>query len=201
MAKNILLSLHEQGVQVSLILIPAHKSIAGNELADSFAKKATRSGQPLSIGVPLGKVKRYWKDTIKAKSLDCCLQEAPCRGSLYCDRYFDRFRYAWFEFLSARRRTVTFINRLRSGHTLLRASLHRFFIVNSSSCFFCGLEEITNHVFLICLQYAEQRRLLQRDICRLRGMLSHLIEYLLASLDEDIVHVLDRFICNILLHI
>lgn len=173
----------------------------GNELADSFAKEAARTGVPSSVEVPVGELKRFWRESIRNESQEWCLGEAPRRGSLYCSQYFSRSRDAWFEPFSVRRRTVASINRLRSGHTSLRASLHRFFIVNSPFCDFCGEVETPNHVFWVCPRYAEQRHALHSAVGRLRGLFPHPIEYLLATLDEHIIRVLDTFICGIPLYI
>lgn len=86
------------------------------------------------------------------------------------------------------------INRLRCGHTSLRANLFRFKIVDSPLCLTCGVAETSNHIFWECRKYDNQRIQLTSDLVRNRGFLPHSVEYIMSTLDKNILRTLDCFI-------
>lgn len=92
---------------------------------------------------------------------------------------------------------MTTLNRLRSGHTSLKESLFKFRMVDSPLCTSCGVEETPNHVFWMCPRFDEQRITLSRSLIKVRGFLPHSIEYLLATIDDDVIYALELFIDNI----
>lgn len=199
--KSLLLECKRESLKISLIWIPSHCGIGGNEMVDSLAKDAAFNGRVCKTGVPLGEIKNKRKANIIPDTLEWCRQEARYRGSYYVGRFLSDSRFSWFEKFNIRRRTISSINRLRSGHSSLRASLFRFLIVDSPDCLTCGGEETPEHVFWECPTYESQREIFIADICKARGFGPHPIEYLLATLDSSIIFSIEKFICSIPLFI
>jgi len=162
--KSLLLECKQEGLKISLIWIPSHCGIKDNETVDSLAKDAALSGRVCKTGVPLREIKNKRKASIIPDTLEWCRQEARYRGSYYVDKFLSESRFSWFEKFNIKRRAISSINRLRSGHSSLRASLFRFLIVDSPDCLTCGGEETPEHVFWECPAYESQREILIVDV-------------------------------------
>lgn len=179
---------------MKLIWIPAHRGIVGNELADSLAKRAIREGRDTQLGIPIQEFRNLWKDQ-QHQNLHCwATEEAETRGAFYFQNFFSISKFIWFKKFNINRRSITSINKLRSGHSSLRASLFRFNIVNSPHCLSCGVEESPGHVLWVCKDFVEQRKILQEALVSARGYLPHPVNFLLATLDGDIIFALCNFI-------
>lgn len=188
----------DSGKTINIIWIPSHKGIIGNETADELAKDAIRNGVDTQIGIPLNKIKNFWKKDSLNDFLTWCRQEGNTRGSFYCHNYLTESKHIWFHNCSVKRRTITSINRLRSGHTSLRSSLFRFDIIDSPLCEFCGSDEETpNHIFWACPSFTKQRNSLIIELSSLFGHMPIPIESLLTTNDTSIIYALDKFINSI----
>ncbi|XP_011707612.1 PREDICTED: uncharacterized protein LOC105462607 [Wasmannia auropunctata] len=187
----------ERGAEVKLVWIPSHTGIRGNERADVLASEAVRDGRDTQFGIPTSEFTNLWSASMYDDLWNWSKKEAATRGALYCNNYLIKSKQVWFKKFDIKRRTVTTINRIRSGHTSLRASLFRHRIVDSPLCLSCGLEESPNHVFWECTDYSVQRNALEEALVRERGFLPHPVEYLMATLEEDIIYPLNSFICSI----
>jgi hypothetical protein len=63
----------------------------------------------------------------------------------------------WFREIKMNRRAFVSINRMRAGHTSLKASLNRFNIVSTAECE-CGDElQTEEHIFCDCKLYEDHR--------------------------------------------
>lgn len=195
--KRELAMLEDSGERCQLVWIPSHKGIVGNERADILAKEAIRVGRDTQIGVPLQEFKGLWKNKMFDELHEWCRKEGIIRGSFFVNNFLQNSKYTWFHKFNINRRTVATINRLRSGHTSLKSSLFRFHIVDSPLCDDCDEEETPNHVFWKCSRFSVQRNLLYKDLIKSRGFLPHSVEYLLATIDYDIIYALEKFINNI----
>lgn len=195
--KGELKSLRDAGESCDLVWIPSHRGIMGNERADMLAREAFQVGADTQIGIPLKEQKNLWKNEMFGKLYDWCKEEGKTRGAYYCNNFLQKSQKPWFHKYKISRRTVTTLNRLRSGHTSLKESLFKFRMVDSPLCVSCGVEETSNHVFWMCPRFDEQRITLSRSLIKVRGFLLHSIEYLLATIDDDIIYALELFIDNI----
>lgn len=72
-----------QGYDINIIWIPAHKVIAGNELADGKAKEAIRSGRDSQIGIPPEDFKLKWKNLLYEEFLEWCETSGADKGNFY----------------------------------------------------------------------------------------------------------------------
>lgn len=186
-----------KGITVRLIWIPSHRGIVGNERADALASEAVRTGVDTQLGVPTGELRNLWKKHMYNELYQWSLNKAERRGSSYCKKFISDSRFVWFKNFDVNRRTITSINRLRSGHTSLRASLYRLRIVDSPMCLKCNVEETPDHVFWACEECRDQRRSLQENLIKARGYLPHCVDHLLATLDFNIIFCLNDFFCSI----
>lgn len=116
------------------------------------------------------------------------------RGSYFYKNFWLSARNPWFAEFKINRKTITAINRMRCGHTMLRESLYRFRIVNSPECLICGVMESPNHVFWECKKFDPIRSTMRGKLVRARGFLPHPVEYLLATLQENIMFTIEKFI-------
>lgn len=192
--------LAHNGTKVSLIWIPSHIGIHGNEKADFLAKEAIRDGIDSQIDLPLEEIKNHWRSLMVKELTDWCHHESINRGS-FCRNFLEEGRHPWFKNFNTSRRTVTSICRLRSCHTSLKASLYHFKIVDSPLCTQCKVEETEDHVFWNCMNFSSQRKILKRELTRARGSFPHSVEYLLTTLKDDIIYAIDKFINSQYLHL
>lgn len=189
--------LSNKGTKVSLIWIPGHCGIPGNEKADRLARAAIHLCQDSQFCIPLQEIKNLWKERSLKDLMSWCQQESRSRGGFYVKNYLDGARRPWFHKLSMNRKLIITINRLRSGHTSLRSSLYRFNIVDSPYCLTCDEEETPNHVFWVCPAFENQRTEFRNNLVKVRGFLPHPVEFLLATLSLDIIFLIDKFIIAI----
>lgn len=166
-----------------------------------LAREAIRSGKDTQYFIPPVEVTNFWRTQMYQEMFQWTKEESVTRGASYCRNFLDEERKTWFKKFSLKRRAVTTINRLRTGHTSLAESFYRFRIVASPICARCDVEETPNYVFWECIEFEEQRKKLRRGLVEARGFLPHCVEYLLVSLDVDIIYMLEKFICSISKHI
>lgn len=162
-------------------------------------KKQTNLPSPLAnmeltqLNIPLIEVRNCWKNETLSELNTWCDKESFRRGKYYVDRFLNSSKFQWFHGFDLSRRTIASINRLRSNHTSLASSLYKLDIIDSPLCSHCDTEETPNHIFWIYLVYIEQRKKLIRTITLARGCLPYPIEYLLVTIDFDIIYVLETF--------
>lgn len=192
--KALIKSLMDKGYNIRLCWIPGHKGIAGNEKADTLARMAIRTGKDTQIGVPINEFRNSWKAEASEELFSWCVGEGADRGADFCKNYLNDERAPWFANFKLTRRTITVINRIRSGHSSLRSSLFRFRIVDSPLCLTCRVSETVNHVFWSCKGLARHRPRLTSELVKIRGHLPHPVEYLLATIDRKTIRILDEFI-------
>lgn len=192
--KSIIEGLTIKGKKIKLVWIPEHKGIQGNERTDFLAKEAIRVGRDSQFGIPLEEWRNHWKERMFKELFDWRMKEGENKGSTYCKNYLNANRHPWFWKFNLPRSTISILNRLRSGHTSLRGSLFRFYIVDTPLCLICNVVESPDNVFWECPKYSSQRTALITDLSQIRGYLPHPVEYLLSTIDKDITMILHRFL-------
>ncbi|CAD6239337.1 GSCOCG00012550001-RA-CDS, partial [Cotesia congregata] len=152
--------------KVKFYWIPAHMGIEYNEMVDKTAKESALIGIDSHILIPASDLKAIWKVKIKNKFNLWCCNTGKDKGKNYFNKYWTEGASPWFKNFTFCRKTIVSINRLRSGHTSLAASLFRFKIVNSDQCSSGEAVEEPNHVFWQCKLYDKAREYLITDLIK-----------------------------------
>lgn len=132
-----LINLNDRGCKVNLIWIPSPKGILGNEEADNLANQARSIGELLLLKIP----QSDFLELINRKKRDLFTRalkkhENSNKGSIFFNNYYNsELSKPWFwKFEDITRIDIVLINRLRSNHFSLNASLFEKKIIESPLC-------------------------------------------------------------------
>jgi hypothetical protein len=114
--------------------IPEHCGIQINERADSEAKQAIKESRDRQLLLPVADIKTRWKKKGKEELHSFCQNTKRDRGERFFERYYKNGLALWFREIKMNRRAFVSINRMRSGHTSLKASLNIFHTVSTTEC-------------------------------------------------------------------
>lgn len=153
-----MLALSQQNIYIEFIWVPAHVGIEGNEKVDKLAKEALKADQ-VEIKVPLSKseVKVIIKDNINRRWQDKWDQEKKGRHLYRIQKEVIVKKYS-----ALSRQEENMITRLRIGHTSLNGCLKIIGKHETGLCTHCGEEENVEHILLICREYSERRKELEK---------------------------------------
>ncbi|XP_044745203.1 uncharacterized protein LOC123307066 [Coccinella septempunctata] len=155
------------GHSVSCIWVPSHSYIHDNDVADRLANEGryAESVPDISAGPQIlwSGYKKYIRDLWIRDFLDLCKYKGKIYGSYVHQGNFPRV--AWYSKLDKPRRFITTILRLRSGHCLTPAHLHRIGLRESPNCD-CGALGDLPHIFLSCELHKEKIELMYTKLSR-----------------------------------
>ena len=155
------LELLAQDNKVTLVWVPGHSGIKGNERADVLAKAGSETeflGPEPALGVPFclgrGAIRdwlrdenlRYWKTETVSK----CRQARALIGEL------PRQDLAG-SIVSLSRRDARRAVQILTGHGTLKYHMHKLGVVDNPNCGLCGEEETSLHVLGQCPAHARLR--------------------------------------------
>lgn len=149
----------EKNKRINFIWIPSHKLIEGNERADQNAKYAAMNGILLEYDLPYTDLVGFFKEKcLRSNNIAISnMAHEQDKGIYYYNNFFSLSAKPWFYNFHLNRRAIVTLNRLRSGHSSLLASLYRIGIVDSSLCS-CGLgQENIDHILWNCSKYKDAR--------------------------------------------
>ncbi|XP_065584617.1 uncharacterized protein LOC136043648 [Artemia franciscana] len=153
--------IEETGSCVSLIWIPAHVGVSGNERADQMAKDATKKETMENPPLP------YIQTTIKiAEKLKEVELEEFRKRSLNMYLEITEYRYINHEMKHPEKRVGDIIFRMRTGHAKTKKMLKRWNMTDSSDCNVCGVEENLQHIIMECKKYETARSRLKEQILK-----------------------------------
>jgi hypothetical protein len=107
--------------------------------------------------LPVTDLKAHWKKKGKEELHSFCENTKRDRGQNYFETYYRNGSSPWFSKIKMNRRAFASRNRMRAGHTSLKASLNRFNIVSTAECECGDGLQTEEHIFWDCKLYEEQR--------------------------------------------
>lgn len=140
-----------RGQRISLMWIPSHKGLMGNDIADRTAKMAARTAFKKRFGLPRPDLLRHFDSLSRDEARDLWpfFGKHP-KGLRYFSRVFFETRRPWFAGSRASRTAINFITRLRTGHVVCLDHFSRLGWRIDLTCP-CGEEDRTlKHLFNEC---------------------------------------------------
>ncbi|CAK9816321.1 hypothetical protein ANTPLA_LOCUS8956 [Anthophora plagiata] len=133
---------------ITLLWVPAHRNINGNELADEAAKEASLK-PPDFHPVPYTDFHHSLKQKMNDQAESAWTREASHKGTNYFRQYHSTAKNPWFHNLRIPRFTSSWVSRYRAGHYGLGASLAKIG-VGSANCPCGHNEQDLNHILWDC---------------------------------------------------
>lgn len=150
--RNSLFNSSSKGLNITLVWIPGHSGIRGNEVVDSLAKQATSQQvdnkhyryQTYDIlNLPQRQAHQSWQEDWDKTS--------KIKGRSYASIQALVPRKPWFsKYKKLNKKSVSILSRIRLGHCCTPVFLNKIRIRDSSLCE-CGFEEGSlDHIFFAC---------------------------------------------------
>ncbi|KAK2708869.1 hypothetical protein QYM36_014483 [Artemia franciscana] len=139
---------------VTIMWVPGHKNIRGNEEADIAAKKAIVAGLPINGTTPkiIGTIENMMKK-IKIERLS---EWRDKNGTWWANNKTNiQFERGLYEKLNREESSIMF--RLRSNHAGTQAYKAKF-LGESENCVKCGKIETIHHILIECQNYRTERK-------------------------------------------
>ena len=152
-------------LRIRIEWIPGHKGIHGNSMADTLANEARSTGRLLNSPLPHTDLGAYYAEVTRERFYTSLKNIGANKGSYYFNQFFKSNTKPWFNKFSASRFHIVSLNRLRSNHYSLPASLFRKNLTNNSLCN-CGIPSDLEHVLWECPLYSKQRSSLKRNLMK-----------------------------------
>ena len=193
--RDLLSALIVRSYRITLVWVPSHCSIPGNESADSLAKEGALNGEiyerPIAFNEFFSEVRRRtlvnWQDSWNRDDLGRWLHSIIPKVSTN----------PWFKGLDVGRDFIPVMSRLMSNHYTLDAHLHRVGLAATNPCV-CGdgYHDI-EHIVWSCAEYRGPRSQLI-DSLRARGKQPNVpVRDVLGRLDLQYMSVIYVFLKNI----
>ena len=155
--------IREKQASISLVWVPGHNDIIGNERADSLAKRAAKM-RPLSdttslavIGMRLKSITTTEWSKVLADYKPAAIQR---NGATYASKYDWKVRKRLGVPPGTRREVASAFYQLKIGHGYLKDHLYRITKSDSPLCS-CGARQTPEHVLLSCKWLKDDRRILR----------------------------------------
>ena len=143
--------------------VPAHKGIKGNEKADKIAKLALDNNAVSTIKLSAHDyIQSFKKHMISQTSEKINNYTGPdniIKGAAYFKQVKNFSLKPWYKNLHLTRQQITYINRIKSGHTQLLSHLFRMNIIDSPTCYCENSEQNIEHIIWDCPLIDEDIRL------------------------------------------
>ena len=165
-------------------------------MAEFHAKIAVRDGIDTQLLIPFKDFSSFWKDIAQKEFIEWCHRTSNFTSKLYFSNFYHEGRDPWYKHLNLNSKAISSISRLRSGHTSLKASLHRFKITADPDCL-CGEEQTVEHILFQCEHLNVQRDKFLKTIWKNWGYGPINANYILSASDSEIILALGTFINDI----
>lgn len=130
--------------------------------------KEARSEWEKDIRVPYSDWKAVFKEEMMQRSKERNEREGRYKGVKYFQECYKKSdKKPWFRKITAERRFITTVNRIRANHFNLRESLCRKGYMDQNTCECGGVEDL-RHVLFICEKYIDWRDLMYNNLEKAR---------------------------------
>lgn len=160
--KEKVLEMKSIGKKTSIVWIPAHTGIFGNEFVDRAANYA-RSLEITEAykNCEWEELSPCFKQSLINSSNVFIAEAGRTKGNKFCNLAGPFRSKAWFQAIPFSKKYICLINRIKSGHTLTPAHLFRKGIVGEEDCT-CGYYSCNiNHIFWHCHLFHNSRNKLR----------------------------------------
>ena len=178
---------------ITLMWVPAHVGITGNELADREAKKASAQPTPQYHQVPHTDCTLAIKHKIQSITEEKWITQ-PNSGSHYFQRYFKRASTPWFHNHKISRHMIVWINRARAGHYSLASSLTKIGLAQDASCNCGHTTQDLDHIVWACPNLTKNREKMITLLKKQNIKPPIAIEILLGQPTNKLLQIIDGFI-------
>ena len=167
---------------IKFIWIPSHIGLYGNETADKLAKEATNTCPTNDFfKIPYTDLYEIFRKTANEQTKQYINQKALTSGKKFFELYHYKKCKPWFAGKTLSRKCITTINRCRSNHYNLGASLAKVNIIKDPKCT-CGYEmQDLNHILWQYTNYDRERKSLINNLIRAKLQLPLNIETLIKT--------------------
>jgi ribonuclease HI len=187
--KKLLFIANSKEITVSIVWIPSHIGISGNEKVDLLAKEACSCGiLPPYFAPTIDDCINFSENTLRAE-WNAAFAASPL-GSNYKQIQPTIPSKPWYHGMKLSKLTISLISRLRLGHCIIASHLARINILFSSMCECEEEEETANHIFFNCSLLPNDDFL--QDILAQGINLPVSVNYLLAQNDKKITSFLAK---------
>lgn len=148
--KSLISRITSSGRKIILIWCPSHRGLTGNERADQLANEARENGEYLEIKLQNKTTAKIASKIFENQEYTKVENSFKSKGIVYGKLRENKIKSPWFTLLNLPRKSITALNRLRSGHTSNNEHLNRIGLAESPDCL-CGFEgQDLNHIFWAC---------------------------------------------------
>ena len=175
------IKVENRNIIIKFFWVPSHIGIIGNETADSLAKSATIVPLSEQIDIPFSDYFEIFKKQATISTNQFITNLGLTKGKKYFESFYNSRTKPWFTAHNFSRDFIVTINRCRTNHYNLAASLSRVRIVKIPQCECKCENEDLNHVIWQCSIYNQQRSILINKLLRMNLQLPLQIENLLTE--------------------
>jgi ribonuclease HI len=146
--------------KIQFYWIKGHCRVEVNERKDSEAKQSIKEGRDSKLLLPMADLKTQWRKNGKEELHSFCQNTKRDRGERYFERYYRKRSPPLFSKIILKRCAFVSINRMRAGHSSLKASLNSFNILFTTECEYGDGLQTKEHIFWDCKRHEDQRAIL-----------------------------------------